>query len=328
MPSAQQCSRWRPHERTAWRYRLRAEVVSLPESSDPDVARAYASAIPLRCPRALIIGGLRRVPGLRSPEGVSALHAGEAFVSEASGLTGGPRSPLLNWDLKYLKRHLPVEMKWPVFRAGTSKIVMTHTNRNLTSAELAELERRGGRPTLDARFRPVSQTMMTFDDFLEATREHERCVANGQPSDPPYLGSDVLWRNSMEDNGNIQNIGERLKADLLGGANFASLKALMDAGDLPLMKQVHLFVGSARTLYHCHYDLQPNLHVQLVGSKRFIVFPPDEHAKLHPFPVYHDYDRRSQVRATRSAHHLPNLYPLLPTCHCHGHAFRRSIWTI
>ena len=56
----------------------------------------------------------------------------------------------------------------------------------------------------------------------------------------------------------------------MAGANFSSLKQLMDSGQLPLMKQVHLFVGSARTLYHCHYDLQPNLHVQLVGSKRCV----------------------------------------------------------
>ena len=72
--------------------------------------------------------------------------------------------------------------------------------------------------------------MMSFDDFLEATREHERRVCEGLPSEPPYFGSDVFWRNSMADNGFVQNIGERMKSDLLGGANFASLRTLMEAG--------------------------------------------------------------------------------------------------
>merc|ERR1712217_936621 len=49
------------------------------------------------------------------------------------------------------------------------------------------------------------------------------------------------------------------------------------------------------TLYHCHYDLQPNIHVQLSGRKRFIIFPPEDWPYLYPFPVHHDLDRRSQV---------------------------------
>ena len=329
-----------------------SDTETLACAADPELKRAFTSPIPLRCPRHLVTAGLYRVPGLHSPEAITALREGEAFVSEASGLIGGDDSPLLRWNPSYLRQHLPKEMKWPVFKAGTGKIVMTHTNRHLTSAELAQLEQSGRRASPDARFRPVSQAMMSFDSFIEKTREHERAIANGEPSEPPYFGCDVLWRNSMDDNGNIQNLGERLKSELLGGANFKSLKALMDAGRLPLMKQVHLFIGSARTLYHCHYDLQPNLHVQLVGSKvrahlpprtalesqdaravrrssccpagsclqlpllaglppreivgssratpipraqRFILFPPTEYARLHPFPVTHDFDRRSQV---------------------------------
>ena len=42
-------------------------------------------------------------------------------------------------------------------------------------------------------------------------------------------------------------------------------------------------------------DLQPNLHVQLVGRKRFIMFPPEQWERLYPFPIHHEYDRRSQV---------------------------------
>jgi hypothetical protein len=64
---------------------------------------------------------------------------------------------------------------------------------------------------------------------------------------------------------------------------------------LPILSAVHGFVGIAKTLYHCHYDLNPNLHFQLVGRKRFILFPPSEWRSLYPFPVHHDFDRRSRV---------------------------------
>eukprot|EP00913_Durusdinium_trenchii_P031948 g29922.t1 len=64
---------------------------------------------------------------------------------------------------------------------------------------------------------------------------------------------------------------------------------------LPLVQRFYLFAGLGGTLYHCHYDLQPNLHVQLTGKKRFILFPPDDWRHLYPFPVHHDLDRRSMV---------------------------------
>lgn len=290
-------------------------------AADADVLEAFASSIPLRCPKCLIRSGVKRIASLHCAEGLTALRDGIAFVCPANDLIGGADSPLLRWSPSYLRKHLPKDMKWPVLHRGTSKIIMTHTNRYMKDAELRELERSGGEPAAalphtgaaaqvdgavqgtahgassgaDARFDRVRRQMMSFDDFLEATREHERRVREGLPSEPPYFGSDVFWRNSMADNGFVQNIGERMKSDLLGGANFASLRTLMEAGNLPLLKQVHLFVGSAQTLYHCHFDLQPNLHVQLVGRKRFIMFPPEESARLYAFPVHHDKDRRSQV---------------------------------
>ena len=87
------------------------------------------------------------------------------------------------------QRHLPTEMKWPVFKAGTGKIVMSHTNRNLTTAELAALDK-AGRRTPDPRFRTVSQALMSFDEFVEATAEHARaCKRGDSTSEPPYFGT-------------------------------------------------------------------------------------------------------------------------------------------
>ena len=282
----------RGRHRTAFRHR---------RLSDDIVRAVFASATPLRCPREMVRAGLRRVNGISSPEGREALRQGESFVSVADGLTGGEHSPLLKWDLPYLQRYLPKDMDFPVLHRGTGKIIMTHSNRYMTTAQAQQALDAGA--TLanstksEQRFAPVRRVMMSFDDFVSATDAHRSAHARGEADcgDPPYFGSDLLWRTSMADNGSIQNIGEQLKRDLLQGANFSCLKRLQADGDLPPWKQVHLFVGSERTLYHCHYDLQPNLHVQLVGRKRFILFPPEETSKLYPFPVHHEYDRRSQV---------------------------------
>lgn len=45
----------------------------------------------------------------------------------------------------------------------------------------------------------------------------------------------------------------------------------------------------------CHYDEQQNLFCQLKGSKRFILFSPDNFPCLYPYPVHHPNDRQSQV---------------------------------
>ena len=226
---------WRHHE-------ARAGELLAKNSLDADLREAYSSDVPLRCPRSLIRGGVRRIAGLSTPEGIAALRDGVAFVCPADDLIGDASTPLRKWTPKYLQKHLPQEMKWPVLHHGTSKIIMTHTNRYMKDADLKAMEQGEGTAAATAapsrRFDRVRRTMMSFEEYTSAARSHEQRVAEGLPSEPPYLGSDLLWRNSMADNGFVQNIGERLKADLLGGANFAKLKHLMDANLLPLMKQV------------------------------------------------------------------------------------------
>jgi hypothetical protein len=158
--------------------------------------------------------------------------------------------------------------------------------------EQAELDRldQGSTQALAEQkdFKPVERTMMRFDEFVQATKEHVSRAKAGAAGEPPYLTTDLLWRNSMDDNGNIQNIGEQLKADLMGGGiNFLALKSMMDAHQLPLMKQVHLFIGSARTLCTCpppHAQLlMPNSscpppHAQLPTHAHLLMRDPTPHA--------------------------------------------------
>ena len=114
---------------------------------DPALRTVFASATPLRCPRSLVRGSLRRVAGLSSPEGIACLRDGEAFVCQASDLIGGADSPLLKWDLDYLQAHLPKDMTWPVLHRGTGKIVMTHSSRYLALRDLDALDAKGVQQT-------------------------------------------------------------------------------------------------------------------------------------------------------------------------------------
>ena len=65
------------------------------------------------------------------------------------------------------------------------------------------------------------------------------------------------------------------------------------ASPSPTRRYALVGTGSRATLYHCHYDLNPNLHFQLVGRKRFILFAPEDWRSLYPFPCHHDLDRRA-----------------------------------
>uniref|UniRef100_A0A1B6JCP7 JmjC domain-containing protein n=1 Tax=Homalodisca liturata TaxID=320908 RepID=A0A1B6JCP7_9HEMI len=56
-----------------------------------------------------------------------------------------------------------------------------------------------------------------------------------------------------------------------------------------------LLVGMEGNVTPCHYDEQQNLFAQIRGFKRCILFPPEQFECFYPHPVYHPYDRQSQV---------------------------------
>lgn len=243
---------WRQHA-TATTRRPGATTSSFrTRCSDTALRAAFASEVPLRCPRTFVGASLRRVPGLSSAEAVAALRDGEAFVSVADDLIDGPKSPLLDWDLEYLRRNMPKLATWVVYNRGTDKIVMSHTNRYMTASELDALDAEGMDHAPDEkRFKPVRKAMMTIDEFVKATEKHARAVADGsvQPGrDPPYLGADMLLRQKFDDRDGVQDIGWRLRSDINRLVRCPALNRLIDAGKLPPLNQLHLFVGSACTL--------------------------------------------------------------------------------
>mmetsp|Transcript_107461 Transcript_107461/g.342543 ORF Transcript_107461/g.342543 Transcript_107461/m.342543 type:complete len:541 (-) Transcript_107461:81-1703(-) len=263
-------------------------------SSSSSAAAFPGPAPPLRCPEELLQG--RRVPRLDrldSTEAQDMLCEGNAFVAPMEGLLG---RRLLKWDFKYLQNHLPAEQQYGVMLdEGSGKIVMSHSARNgdrQVDLSKAASEGGGGQPGGEAcPFGTSDQTRMTFGEFQE---EAERFRRSGGKGKLPYFGCHLLWRFKPTDNGYLGHIDKEMEDDLWS-IRFDLIKEWQEVNLLPLVQRFYLFAGLGGTLYHCHYDLQPNLHVQLTGRKRFILFPPEDWASLYPFPVHHDLDRRSMV---------------------------------
>ncbi|CAE8604561.1 unnamed protein product, partial [Polarella glacialis] len=180
---------------------------------------------------------------------------------------------------------------------GSGKIVMSHSARNgerqvqMGGSAPSKGPSASKKPSDEGLFETSDQTRMTFRDFRA---EGDRFVKGGRTGKLPYFGVHLLWRLKEGDNGHLGNIDEEM-ADDLWSIRFDLIKEWQEMNVLPLVQRFYLFAGLGGTLYHCHYDLQPNLHVQLTGRKRFILFPPDAWPHLYPFPVHHDLDRRSMV---------------------------------
>lgn len=236
------------------------------------------------------------------------LCGGTAFVAPMEGLLG---TRLLRWDFPHLQQHLPAEQKYGVMLGGGSgKIVMSHTARNgqrQVDLEAAEEEQEEPSQQLRADAKGClstsDQTRMTFQEFQD---QAARFVQSGGKGTRPYFGIHLMWRFKPQDNGYVGEIDQDMQDDLWS-INFSLIREWQEANLLPLVQRLYLFAGLGGTVYHCHYDLQPNLHVQLTGRKRFILFPPEEWANLYPFPVHHDLDRRSMIDLDApDSHRFPN----------------------
>lgn len=245
---------------------------------------------PVRCPAQLIRGKLPHLERLDGSEAQEFLCDGQAFVAPAEGLLG---RRLFQWDFQYLKKHLPASQRYGVMLdEGTGKIVMSHSARNgQRQVERSELVKEQQGHSDEGLFNTSDQTRMTFADFLADAHQFRE---SGGKRKLPYFGVHLLWRFKEEENGYLGQIDEEM-ADDLWSIRFDLIKEWQEMNVLPLVQRFYLFAGLGGTLYHCHYDLQPNLHVQLTGRKRFILFPPEDWKHLYPFPVHHDLDRRSMV---------------------------------
>lgn len=281
-------------QRAAWKSGHRQSCASVAAQKPPTAlsaddsrrtSTAQAGTWPVRCPSEILHGQLPRLDSITSARAQQFLCEGQALVAPAHGLLG---RELLKWDWQYLSKHLPAGEKYGVMLdEGSRKIVMSHSARNGER----QIDRESGADPGEDQPLPFSdQTRMSFQEFEKDARRYRQSGEGKMP----YFGLHVLWRLKETDNGFLGKIDQQMTDDVFA-VNFKIMKEWQETNQLPLVQRFYVFAGLGGTLYHCHYDLQPNLHVQLSGRKRFIIFPPEDWRHLYPFPVHHDLDRRSQV---------------------------------
>ena len=72
---------------------------------------------------------------------------------------------------------------------------------------------------------------------------------------------------------------------LTHGIDRERLGRIQRAGRFGEWARMQLFVSSSDAVTHAHFDHLDNIYVQLVGRKRFVIWPPQELAGLGLFPV-------------------------------------------
>ena len=253
----------------------------------------FSSSVPLRCPETLIAEPLARLDGgIDSETAKEWLRNGRAFVTRDRALIG---QRLQCWDFEHLARHLPLDKRFGVY-VVKERLVMSHSLR-YSKLKLAPDGSVIGAPPVDkcgdrGMFAHSAVRYLTFREFADASAE---CEHDQHAVGRPYLGIDIFKRANKQDvKGSFGPLGTQL-LDELSTFAWPRLEAMERRGELPILSSFHLFAGSSHILYHLHYDHNPNLHVQLVGRKRFILFAPSDWPYLYPFPVHADFDRRSQL---------------------------------
>ncbi|KAL1523061.1 hypothetical protein AB1Y20_018021 [Prymnesium parvum] len=252
-----------------------------PHRARPPAASTRREA-PLRMPADIARRPLPRLAALH--DAAAWLRDGRPFVcGAASALCAGAGS-MLRWDLGFLAAHLPTDTLFGVHLVD-EKLLMSHSLRYDAAGGAAEAS------AADGGFPRSGRRRLTFHEFVAAAERRVRSGAGPRP----YLGFNLFQRAHK---GDLRGTACLQDATLRGDLDVlmrGALEPMHARGELPLLSSIHAFVGISETLYHCHYDLNPNLHFQLVGRKRFILFAPSDWRHMYPFPAHHDWDRRSRV---------------------------------
>ena len=96
------------------------------------------------------------------------------------------------------------------------------------------------------------------------------------------------------------SLGAAAEADLrpLAAFNLATQHNASDATDQPT--EAIVWLGAGRAVTHAHYDTSHNAFIQVVGRKRFTLWPPSAlRGELALYPTRHSLHRQSSLDAPR-----------------------------
>jgi hypothetical protein len=211
-----------------------------------------------------------------SPLAEALLTARLPVVITGSGLAG---PAVLKWDLAYLAKQLG-EVRCTVFRSATRSFRYWD-----------------GSKAYGQQFEPdTSRLEMTAREFalLQDAVDEIGADSCGAAEEGAHGGPRAASPRFYLQTGLVEGVGEFMLRDFRA-FDWAWLRTVRERLGWADLTSNLLLVGERGNVTPAHYDEQQNLFAQLSGSKRVVLFSPDDFCALCPFPVHHPNDRQSMV---------------------------------
>ncbi|EGD72167.1 hypothetical protein PTSG_00189 [Salpingoeca rosetta] len=167
-----------------------------------------------------------------------------------------------HWDLEYMEKHMG-DCKFTVYESKERVFMFSDEEKNLGNYKFT--------PTATKR-------SMTFQEFASEFRE-------AMKSKDKFL----YLQQGLND-----TVGPTIVKDFVG-FNWTWLTDVVKALNWGHLTTNMLFVSMPHLVTPCHYDEQENFFAQVRGTKRVILFHPDNFRCLYPYRYGHPCDRQSQV---------------------------------
>lgn len=223
-----------------------------------------------------------------SPLAEALLGARLPVVITSSGLAD---TAVRKWDLGYLAEELG-DVRCTVFRSATRSFRYWDGSKAYGQQFEPDTSR------IEMTAREFSERVRAPPDTPPAVREpaHElgaaTCAAGGcaRGSRQDGAASPRFYLQT----GLVEGVGESMLRDFRA-FDWAWLRRESTRLGWAELSSNLLLVGECGNVTPAHYDEQQNLFAQLCGSKRVVLFSPDDFCALYPFPVHHPNDRQSMV---------------------------------
>lgn len=172
-------------------------------------------------------------------------------------------SPALKWDLPYLEENLG-SGDYTVFTSNSKHFKYYDENK------LKELKNNNFVP-------PTSKLDLKIWEFTEKLKKWK-------PGDER-----LYLQQPLND-----TVGKQVVDDFLA-FNWQWIMKIQRDNNWGRLTSNLLLISTKGNVTPAHYDEQHNFFAQIRGTKRFILFPPEQLDCLYPHPVWHPHDRQSQV---------------------------------
>lgn len=146
-----------------------------------------------------------------------------------------------------------------------------------------------------------------FGNFYQIEKINLSEFFNWLISEKPPTNSEYLFADKFSKNYfltlDIANICPKLLQDIEVPEYF----------NHKLLEKLYLWVGRGNNRVRIHYDSFHNLYAQLIGQKRWVIFPPEQSSLIYPYPWYHPLFWCSQVDANQpDLQRFPNFSKAKP----------------